>query len=73
MTTVNESALRNLLQRALTHRQPNTRFRAILAEYQQLACRACGEAEVSVHPEPGWGVTVMCERQGCQAAHSVLL
>lgn len=73
MTTVSESNLRNMLRRAFANQQPISRFRAILAEYKQLACRVCHGTDVSVHLEPGWGVTVMCERETCKAVHSVLL
>ncbi|GAA1908455.1 hypothetical protein GCM10009753_44630 [Streptantibioticus ferralitis] len=72
MTPIEDSRMRTLLVRAMQGGQ-TTRIRNILAEFKQLACRVCKESNVSVHPEAGWGVTVLCERQECQGAHTVLL
>lgn len=73
---INAGPFRSHLQRALADRH-STRIRDILVAHDALACKSCsrGEQAISIHPEPGWGVTLVCEpgTAGCGAVHSVLL
>jgi hypothetical protein len=72
---MSEGLLRRRLQRALADRN-RVRIRDILIAHGVLACKSCprGEQAMRVYPEPGWGVTLICEpAAGCGGAHSVLV
>lgn len=76
VAVMRDGLLRARLQRALSDRN-RARVRTILLDGDALACRSCtgGDHAMRVYPEPGWGVTVICEPHsaGCGGAHSVLL
>jgi hypothetical protein len=70
-----DGALKARLQRAMADRN-RARVRDVLIAYDVLACKSCprGEQAMRIYPEPGWGVTCICEpAQGCGAAHSILI